>query len=390
MHFLDRYALNTGAKIDKPFVYQKFFPLPFDRYITFQPISKPAKNYDYWQDVLDDIAPYLTENNIRIVQIGAKDEHRFIGPVHLQGITALPQAAYLINRAMLHIGVDSFGTHMASAYDVPLVSLYSNGYIQNCGPVWGDKDKQILFSPDFSEKKPSFAFEENPKAVNTIKSEKVSAAILDLLGIKHNINYETVFVGKQYSNTAMFTNICPSDQAKMKVANGMEVRMDLNHDEKFLEVVMQRCNVAVITKKPISLELLKKYKKQIGMLFFMVEDESGVKFVRDAISLGVSINLISNLPQDKLDELKSHYYDIGMIGKLPEIDDEDKKKILAMPKNSLKFKSNKTYLKGEHVYYNRLKMDQNKGAKLPEYQDLDEIPSDFFEDFQFQKIIKTS
>lgn len=390
MNLIERYALSTGVKIGKPFIYEKFFPLPFDKYITFQPISKPVKNYDYWQDVLDDISPALKEAGIRIVQLGGKDEHRFNGPVHLQGLTSLNQAAYLLNRSMLHLGVDSFQTHVAGSFDVPIVSLYSNTYVQNCKPYWGDPEKQILLSPDFSKKKPSFSFQENPKTVNTIKSEEVSKAVLKLLGLKDTINYETVFVGKQYSNTAMFSNICPSDSPKIKAINGLEVRMDLNFDERFLEAIVQRCQIAIITDKPISLDLLRKYKANIGMLFFMVKDSSGLDFVKKVISLGIKMNLISSLPQDELDALKIDFYETGMIGVLPKIDSKTREGIESISKSSLYFKSNKTYLKGEGVFYNKNKMDKGLAAKLPEYQPLGDANDSFFEDFQFYKIIKRS
>jgi parallel beta-helix repeat protein len=36
MRLLDTYATNTGSKIDKPFIYTKYFPLPPQTYITIQ------------------------------------------------------------------------------------------------------------------------------------------------------------------------------------------------------------------------------------------------------------------------------------------------------------------------------------------------------------------
>ena len=390
MNLIERYALSTGVKIGKPFIYEKFFPLPFHKYITFQPISKAVKNYDYWQDVLDDIIPALEEAGIRILQLGGKDEHKFNGPVHLQGLTSLNQAAYLLNRSMLHIGVDSFQAHIAGSFNVPIVALYSNSYVQNSKPYWGDASKQILLSPDFSKKKPSFSSQENPKTVNSIKSETISKAALKLLGLKDTINYETVFVGKQYSNTMMFSNVCPSNSPKIKAINGLEVRMDLDFNEQFLEAIAQRCQVAVVTDKAISLDLLRKYKANIGMLFFMVKDNTGLDFIKKTISLGIKINLISSLKQEDIDKLKIEFYETGMIGKLPEIDEKTRGEIESMPSNSLKFKSNKTYLKEDGVFYNKNKMDKNLGARLPEYQPVGEANGSFFDDFQFYKIIKES
>ena len=390
MHLLERYSLSCGVKIDKPTIYQKFFPLPFDKYITFHPFSKPVKNYDYWQDVIDDINPYLGENGIRILQLGGKDEHEFNGCVHLQGLTSINQVAYLVDRSQLHLGVDSFPVHMAGSFDTPLVSLYSNAYIENCSPYWGDKDKQILLSPDFSVIKPSFSFEESPKRVNSIKSEEISKGALDLLQIKHNINYKTVFVGNRYSNMTMFSNVKPSSLDFIRPINGIEVRMDLNHNEKFLEATAMNSQVAAVIDKPINLSLLRKIKKNINVIFFMIKDNKHTDFINEVISLGIKINLISNLPQEEINVLKIHYYETGLISKLPEMNQEDKDKIFALDKNKLKFKSNKTFIHKDGMHMNRQKMDKGIPTELEGYQPVGDLDEGFFEDFGFHKIIKTA
>ena len=60
MHLIERYASACGVKISRPYIYDKYFPLPFDKYITFQPYSKyDSKNYDYWDEVILLILPYL-------------------------------------------------------------------------------------------------------------------------------------------------------------------------------------------------------------------------------------------------------------------------------------------------------------------------------------------
>ena len=35
MHILEQYSLACGVKIKKPFIFEKFFPLPFSKYIVF-------------------------------------------------------------------------------------------------------------------------------------------------------------------------------------------------------------------------------------------------------------------------------------------------------------------------------------------------------------------
>ena len=73
--------------------------------------------------------------------------------------------AYVIENSLLHLGIDSLPMHMASLYDKKIVALFSNLYIENASPIWNRKNQIKLFSPDFSEEKPSFRFDENIKRV---------------------------------------------------------------------------------------------------------------------------------------------------------------------------------------------------------------------------------
>ena len=59
MHILEKYALESASKIDKPFIFETFFPLPFQKYISFSPLNKNKQRYLYWSDVIDIINPYL-------------------------------------------------------------------------------------------------------------------------------------------------------------------------------------------------------------------------------------------------------------------------------------------------------------------------------------------
>ena len=65
MHLIESYATNCGLKIDEPFIYEKFFPLAFDKYITFSPASNPAQDYDYWVEVINIIHPKLKKEGIK-------------------------------------------------------------------------------------------------------------------------------------------------------------------------------------------------------------------------------------------------------------------------------------------------------------------------------------
>ena len=65
MHLLETYALNCGAKIDKPYIYEQYYPLGEEKYITIQPYSRYAgKQYVYWAEVINYIFPYLEKEKV--------------------------------------------------------------------------------------------------------------------------------------------------------------------------------------------------------------------------------------------------------------------------------------------------------------------------------------
>jgi hypothetical protein len=68
MHLVETYSLSTGSKIKKPFIHKKFFPLPFEKYITIQNSSgMQGKCYDYFQEVVnfvyEDLEKSWLQNN---------------------------------------------------------------------------------------------------------------------------------------------------------------------------------------------------------------------------------------------------------------------------------------------------------------------------------------
>jgi len=193
VHLLSRYSLSCGVKPGNPFIIDKYYPLPFNKYITFQPFSRQSKSFDFWQEVLDLILPVLNKENIKIVQIGGINEKPFLGCYHTQGGTSIAQAAFLIKHSLFHFGTDSFGVHLASAFKKKIVALYSNNYPSCVGPYWSDSSDVILLEPDRNKnKKPSFALEENPKSINLIKPEKIAESICKLLNLKFKIEYKSL------------------------------------------------------------------------------------------------------------------------------------------------------------------------------------------------------
>ena len=67
MHVVESYATNLGLKIDKPEIYESYYPIGDFDYITLS-LGGHGENvfYKHWQDVINIAFPLLEKNNIKI------------------------------------------------------------------------------------------------------------------------------------------------------------------------------------------------------------------------------------------------------------------------------------------------------------------------------------
>jgi hypothetical protein len=234
-HLLESYSLQTGAKISKPFIVKNFYPTP-EKYITIHNSSgMGAKNYDYFQEVIDHLIPFLKKKGIDVVQIGGEEDRPINGCTHIQGKTSYHQTAFVIQNSLLHIGNDSFPVHIASAADIPIISLYSVTLPSIAGPCFNSKDvfndKVFCFTPDFNGKKPSFNPNESPKLINDIKIESIVEAVDKVLDLGYDKKLKTIFVGNKYQ--AQGIEIVPDAVLSSDFAKGSPalLRIDLLNSE---------------------------------------------------------------------------------------------------------------------------------------------------------------
>ena len=126
MHILESYALQNDLKIGKPHIYEKFFPLAVDKYITIDTsgLGTEAMRYNHWQLVVDLIQPKLEELGIKIIQMGEKDCKPLDKCYLAIGQCDFNQKAYVIKNSLVHVSSNNETSHIASAYDTKLVTLY--------------------------------------------------------------------------------------------------------------------------------------------------------------------------------------------------------------------------------------------------------------------------
>lgn len=322
MHLIEAYASSSGLKIDKPFIYTVFFPLSTQNYISFQPFSKPSKNYDYWEEVINLIYPYLKSNNIDIVQIGSKDDQKINECVHTCGKTSISQAAYIIKNSILHFGADSFGVHVASGFDKKIVALYSNNNIANVGPYWSRKEDVILIKPDLN-KNPSYSFNESPKSINTIKPEKIAESILTLLNIRHKPFHKTIFIGDNYNQKTVELILDQFVNPNFIQINNLIIRMDYAFNEEALAIILKSKKCIIFTNKPINIDLLKNYKANILQIIYEIEENNDSNFIKELRKNGINFAMTSYLEDDLLNKYKLNYMDYGLIINKKHISSKD-------------------------------------------------------------------
>ena len=97
MNLQELYSLTSGQKIDRIDILEKFYPLNIEKYIVFQPFSKPSKCFSYWHDVLDILYIILKESGYSICQVGLLSEPLLPNCIDLRGKTTINQTGYTIS-----------------------------------------------------------------------------------------------------------------------------------------------------------------------------------------------------------------------------------------------------------------------------------------------------
>lgn len=317
-HLLEAYSLQTGAKIGKPFIVKNFFPTP-EKYITIHNSSgMGAKNYDYFQEVVDEIITELNKLNIQIIQIGTPEDNALNGCIHLHGKTNYHQTAYILENSMLHIGNDSFPVHLASHSNIPIVALYSITTPEIAGPIFNDKKENVhCLTPDYKDKKPSFNPNESPKTVNTIKIEQVVECIYNTLSIKPDKKINSIHIGENFKRQHI--EFIPNGVLNPEKFKNVPVamRIDLLNEEVNENIVFSNLNfrkfyVHVCQSKKIeNTELLRNFIPNIAEYIVDVSKEKIEKeYVKKLVEIGIKpiifykgndVNYLNDIKIDLID-----------------------------------------------------------------------------------------
>lgn len=349
MHLLENYALTVGAKIDRMYVKEEFFPLSFKDYITFSPVSKGAKTYQRWHFVMDLLGPLLDRHGVKIIQLGAKDEQGYNYCFHAMGNTSIAQCAYLVRNAKLHLSVDTFTAHLAGYFGTPLVCIYGNNHINNVRPYWGKPDKQVLIAPDRGDRLPCFSIDDPNRDIDRIMPENIVRTICGFLGVPFDYPYRTVWFGP--ITHARSVEAVPN--VAVSLPSGLDsllIRMDYLFDPKGLDTQLRVCPCQIVTDRPIDINLLRNYGKRVMRIFYEITENHDPTFVKSMSDAGVPFSMFSYLSEDWLQDIKLDYCDYGVIFRKDIRDPRNMDEFKGLDIKTLKFRSLKVIFSGGTTY----------------------------------------
>jgi chemotaxis response regulator CheB len=160
--------------------------------------------------------------------------------------------------------------------------------------------------------------------------------------------------------------------------------MDYHFDEGVLEKQLQICPCAIITDKPINLDLLKRYRAHVAHLFYEVTKDDAPEFAQGARKMGLKIIPITRLSNEEVSDKKVNYFDVGKINFI----DEPEKELIKKIKNTdnLFYKSNKIIMSDTKRFSSHPKY--LKGAiSNDRFEPLDST-GNFFDDLDHYHIVK--
>ena len=181
MHLVEAYSLYSGLKIEKPFIQHDPVYGDFGKFIFFNPHSRgESRFYKKWQEVISLISPELKSKNINIIQVDSLDK-QYDGCKKIENIT-FNQTAWLMNKSICLLGIDTFCMHLASSLNKPMLILFGAHQCFNCcKPYFGDEAMQHFFLADLGGKKPMYSYEKGKEYLDQFAPEDVAKSFIEIL-----------------------------------------------------------------------------------------------------------------------------------------------------------------------------------------------------------------
>jgi hypothetical protein len=306
MNLTEKMALDCGVKISRPYLDRYFLPIKNDNYIIIDTRCKNTNGeYDYFNDVLDLIKPYLKQANIDIFQI-ATDKNMKLACDKCFITINKKQENYLISKTKLLISNENYSLHIASVFNTKSIGLYSLFNPNNTRPVW-NKDSQIILESHRDGNLPSYGrSNELPKTINFISPYVIAKNILDSLRIVNDLErFELVHLGKSFNQKTV--EIVPdfiSDANFMK-ERSINLRLDYvtNLNSSVFNYWITNRKVNIITNKDININMVAPYRNNILLMTVMLSANISEKFLKHCKAIGLKVKIFCD-DKNKLEEYR--------------------------------------------------------------------------------------
>jgi hypothetical protein len=359
-HLLTEYAKSCGVKIDKPYNNPHFYPLPFDKYVVIHASSgMESKNYDYYNDVIELLKPFLDKNKIGIIQIGGEKDIKLRWVHYSLGTTKL-QMQYIIQNSELVLCNDTCSAHFASGFGKKIVALYSVLYKRNAYPYWSKNEDFIQLEADRKGKSPSFCAVECPKTIDTIKIEDVAKSVLKLLNIENNISIKTIFVGEKYPRQAI--EIVPNFQNNIGLSNKLlNIRLDYCENFDFLYSWLKNNKASLVINKTFGIEKIIPFKQNIESIVLDISDmgDAAKKQIEDITKFGFKLIVISR-NKEKIQEQRFNLFDFNV----ELVENKKVENVGDVYSNNFFAKTGKVILSNSKKYISKAHLDKDLPANI--------------------------
>lgn len=367
-------ANYCGIKLSRkaPEIPSSFIPVPQNYIVLSLSTDEDAKKYPHYNIVLDLLVAHLQNLGINIVQIGESNDPQLRHSLDFRGKT-FRQNCWIVEHARAVISNDSHICYVAGYKKVPLVCPISADHAEVAKPHY--IGEHIYIESHREGRKPSYGLPSSD--ISLIKPEEVAQAILSVLKIGIKIGLETIKIGADfYLEQIDFTCDYPIEA---DIFNNKKIicRMDLNYNSQALAQCLYFYKAGIITSKPISSQILQKFKDKIYFLMVLIEKDYSKGFIEEVHRSGIPYTLCSELEGRDLTDAKLDLLDFNpILTKKPVKTDFLKK--------DLQFRTNRVFLSNQKIYASPYHWKIGK-----QYNGSDELVGDAIADKEFHDCLES-
>lgn len=352
MNLLKSFSVTTGLEPKPAYIYEKFYPLDFNKYIVIDTQSSdPNYHYVFWFRVIELIEPVLKNYGINIVHF-IEDKKYYFNHTYVDNSASLNQKAYIIRNSNMFCGSSKLYSLIASEFNIPQCFLKTDYSLDNTLVA----EASIIHS---KEERKNF---HNPTGakINNIRPEEIAKRILKSLFNEDHVFDNTLSVGKVYATQSL--EIIPDSCFEIKTANKNEmiVRMDYLFSEENLNAQLSLNALSVVTPKAIDPALLFKHRNNIKKIYYKIEKNSSPDFAQFLEDNKFNYEIISSLSVEDINKEKIKYLNFKKINKLNFL---DLKFLDGLDLSKVYFKTNKIIIKAGKTFASRWHCKNNLNSE---------------------------